>query len=176
MPSAGFVTEFWRDVLALIGAVGVVLTAVGLLIAFFQLRKTVSAGEAATRAAVDALNRSCRQYNHYVIAQSSQHLNEASVHVENHSWRSAAIRLGDVADLLLQVTDGDGDWSKFAERLHGMRCTFDKMGDCGEENLSASMRGKWQKLYRELSTKIVKSLTPFQDTRMEKDDVGPTEV
>lgn len=54
MDSAGFLNETWRDVIALVAAVGVGIAILGVGIAIEQIRRTRSSAEAARNAAIAA--------------------------------------------------------------------------------------------------------------------------
>lgn len=162
MQNGPFLDDFWRDILAVLGGLGVVFTAIGVWLAWRQMRQTTSAAKAASEAAINALNESRSQYNRFVITQISRHLAEARTHLKSDGYGVAAMRLSDIADLMLQIAGGDESWSEMAQRLQAMEQSFDRVHR-SEVPFSRSLRGKWQKLDREVNAKIANSLTPFTD-------------
>lgn len=167
--NVGFLNGGWRDALALIGSAGFALTAVGVWLAYRQMQRTTNANQAATSAALKALDEGRKQYNRYVIAQASRLLSEIRVYVKRAEWDIAGLRLSDLADLMVQVAGDDPEWGTMAERLHGMEGTFDRLQ---REDLpfSESLKGKWHKLQRELRTKIAQNYGPFPVEEQEHDD------
>jgi len=163
---AEFLTGFWRDLFTVFSVVGFLLTAIGVWLALKQMRRTTTAAEAA----IVALNESKERYNRYVIAQSFRLLTETRVYVKNERWDTAAMRLGDVAELLIQVAETDPIWADFANRLHSIEKSFEKL-ERKESSISDSLRGKWHKLERELRTKIAENFGPFPDENVVSDDI-----
>lgn len=168
MPVESFLTEFAQDTLTIVGACGFVLTAIGVWLAWLQMRRTTSAAEAASQTAVAALTESRDQYNRYIITHSSRLLTETRVYIKNESWYAAAMRLGDLADLLLQVAGNEPVWSELAGRLQTMEKSFDRIHR-NESTFSESLKGKWHKLDRELRTQIEVS---FHSPQSEPDYVS----
>lgn len=161
LPTDGFLSDFGRDLLGVIGFAGVLLTGVGLWLTWIQLRRTASAATAA----VEALKESRQRYNRYVVAQASRLLSESKVHTKQLRWSLASARLSDIADLLLQVGSDGSDWSHFAERLQEMERAFDKL----EDGKSISpMSGKWNSLLRDLRAKLGERFGPFPLERVEE--------
>jgi len=162
MPVESYLTDFAQNTLAIVGAGGVALTAIGVWLAWRQMRRTASAAKAASDAAVAALTESRSQYNRYVITQSSRLLTEARVYIKNESWDAAAMRLSDLADLLLRIAGDAQVWFELAGRLQAMEKSFDRIHQ-NESTYSGSLKGKWHKLDRELGIRIAGNLTPFND-------------
>ncbi len=158
--SDGYLSLFWQDTLTIIGGAGFVLTAIGVWIACLQMARTTTANQAATKAAVNALAEGRDQYNRYVIAQASRLASEARLYVKKQEWSIAAIRLSDLADLLLQVAGDDTSWANMAKRLHAMEGSFDRI-QIGEITYSDGLKGKWRKLQRELRLKIGENFGPY---------------
>lgn len=154
--------DFWKDALSIVSAAGFILTAIGVWLAWLQMRHTTSAAQAASQAAISAIEESRSQYNRYVIAQAYRLLTETRVYLKNNSWDAAAMRLGDLADLLIQVAGDDTIWAELAGRIQTMENTFERVHR-GESSFSESLKGKWYKLDRELRTKIAENLKPFND-------------
>ena len=159
-----YLNGFLRDTLTILGGVGLPLTALGVWLAYRQLCKTASAAEAASTAAVSALNENRRQYNHHAIAQSHRLLTEASIYVTYRAWKQAGMRVNDLTQLLLHVTDHD--WSQFVRRLQSMEKHFKKL-DSNQCDLTPGMKGKWETLEQELTVRIVENLAPFPEDQTE---------
>ena len=169
MANDGFLDSGWRDSLALIGVIGVILTALGVWFAYRQMKKTTSANEAATLAAVQALTESRRQYNRYVVGQASRILSEIRGHVRRQEWEVAGIRLIDLADLTVQVAGDDPEWRLITEKLHTMESTFDRLHR-REIGFTPGLRRKWDEAHRELRTKIAANYGPFPVAEGDPDD------
>lgn len=162
----GFLSRKVEQALALVGAGGVVLTAIGVFLAWWQIRKTASASVAATRAAVDALNDLRGQYNDYMIRQASRILNETRVYVHELRWSAAVIRLNDLADLFMQVSGDDQEWKDIALRLHSMETSIERIAKA-EGTFTKSLEGKWRKLQRDIRVKIAVNDSPFPVNQQE---------
>ena len=170
---AEYLNSFLRDALAILGGVGLPLTALGVWLAYWQLRKTASAADAASKAAVSAFNDSRREYNRYVIAQSLRLLTEARLHVNYEAWKAAGMRLNDMAQLLLGVAGHE--WPGFASRLLEMEKYFERL-DRREIKFTKGQREKWDKLERELSTRIAESFGPFPNDEAESDNANTRQI
>jgi len=139
----------WRDTLTIIGALAILLAA-------WQLWRTVSA----SRAAIKSLDQSRQQYNKYVIAQASRLLSDATFCARKRDWSLAALRLGDLGDLLLQIAHDDESWGTLAVRLHKMESTFSRLA-AQEVHNTPSLEGKWLALQRAVRKKIAEQVGPF---------------
>ena len=119
VPSDGFLSNGWRDWLAVTGVVGVVLTALGVWwswesvrLAARQLQRTTAANEAATAAAIRALEASRKQYDKHLLTQMQTLLEAAKNYVEAEKWDSASLRLGDRPSVY-----PDWDWRRKLGRV-----------------------------------------------------------
>jgi hypothetical protein len=157
--AAGLLNDAARDVIAIFGVAGVVLTAIGVFLAWLQMKKTVSANEAATRAALDAMAESRLNYYRYVVSQMSRLLSEAIACVNGAEWQVAAVRLRDLADLMTETGSGDDEWKILAVEVHNMEQTLTRIGR-GEIQYKGFMR-KWHRLQQALRTRITADLVPF---------------
>ncbi|TWT61940.1 hypothetical protein [Rubinisphaera italica] len=156
MPTDPFLNDFGRDLLTSIGGIGFILTAIGVWLAWIQIKKTNSA----TQAAIEALNHSRFEYNRYIINECSRLLSEGRVHSINVNWNMAAVRLSDIANLLNQLDVMDSQWRELSDRTRSMGKSFEKI-HANKSSISDNMKGKWNKLDSELSSKISEHLKPF---------------
>jgi hypothetical protein len=111
----GFLSNHWRDSLAIVGVVGVVLTAWGvwwswrsLQLAAQQLERTRTANEAATKAAIQALEDSRKQYDKHLLTEVQTLLEAAKIYVESENWQLASLRVRDVTHALTQLVTVHG--------------------------------------------------------------------
>lgn len=169
MPHQAFLSPFGQDIIAVSGVAGFVLTAIGVFLAWRQMRMTTSAAQAATEAAVAALDESRAQYNRYVISQASRILTEVGVYVKISAWDKAGLRVSDLAELLLQVAGDDSVWSELASRLQRMEKIFDRV-EKGNAQFTPSVEGKWHKMERELRMEIAEHYGPFSIDPSQKHD------
>ncbi|MCX7428132.1 MAG: hypothetical protein NTW96_21190 [Planctomycetia bacterium] len=163
---SGFLSDDWRDVLAVCGGVGVIITAVAFLLALHQVSRATSVAEASSKAAVEVLNESRRKHDRYLVSRISRLLNEVSAYVRSGEWRLASVRLLDLAELVSQISDGDARWDDLAGRLGEMEEWFERVGNSGRP-CSTSLRGKWRKLRTDLSSKITETDRPFPPAEKE---------
>jgi cell division protein FtsL len=166
--AAGLLDDTSRDVIAILGAVGVVLTAIGVLLAWWQMRKTTSANQAATKAALAAVNESRASYHRHVVAQMSRLLSESIVCMNGERWELAAMRLRDLADLITETSSGDDEWMNLASDVHTMEHALTRISR-GEIQYSRSLATKWHKLHQTLRTHITADLIPFPGSNEEGD-------
>ena len=163
----GFLSDSWRDGLAVSGGIGVIITAVAFLVAIYQVSRATSVAEASSNAAVEALSESRRKYKQYVVSHVSRLISEACIYVKKSDWRLASLRLIDLADLAAQISDEDEQWGDLTGRLRGKESSFERVGS-DEIVFSPSLRGKWRKLVCDLSSKITESDRPFPVVEKEK--------
>jgi hypothetical protein len=165
---AGFLSNGWRDALAVAGFVGVLLTVFGLWysirsldLAAKQLDRTRSANEAATAAAIEAIKQSRRQYDLHLVNQAHALISATKIYVDQSNWHLAAMRLSDIADALTHLGIGDQSWTDMAKRTRTMEYTFNRIA-AGEIPSQKSMMAKWRGLCRDLSAVIAERSAPFQ--------------
>ena len=161
MPVQGFINDFWGDVLSILSVVGFVLTALGVWLAYVQIRRTATAAQAATEAAIATYNESRDQYKRYVIAQADRLLAACHAHVKGKLWLLAVIRIGDLTDLLLQLTDDDLRWGEFSSRLEEVEQQFDRIQQ-NRIKYSDRLSIQWETLYREIRQIIRRKSQPFE--------------
>lgn len=104
----------WRDIINL---AGFAITIASLWLAFFQIRKTATAAEAARKAAERMLSQNRDQFRQYVAANLRRFLTELRMFVDGECWDRAAMRFDDLAEQLSQmalVSDGLNS-EKYAE-------------------------------------------------------------
>jgi hypothetical protein len=158
--AAGLLNDTARDVIAILGAVGVVLTAIGVFLTWLQIKKTISANEAATRAALDSIGESRVSYHRHVLSQMSRLFSESIVCVNGEQWQLAAVRLRDLADLMTETATNDDQWMKLAIDVQSMEQSLTRIGK-GEIQYTKGLRGKWHKLQQTIRTRITADLIPF---------------
>ena len=163
MPTQSILNDFWRDALSILGVIGFVLTAAGVWLAYVQMRRTATAAEAATDAAIESLRESEARYNKSTFAQCARLLADARELVRIERWDRAATRLGDLAELLLQLAETSDQWSGYVKRLYFLE---NALGRVFTEvtTFSTGTRGKWEKLDTELRTLFAERLKPFDKT------------
>jgi hypothetical protein len=166
--ATGFLDDRWRDGLAIVGAVGVLLTLVGVIVAIWQLYKTQSATAAATTAALDAINDSKKRYETYVLAQANRLLSEAKRLVQSEQWQLAVIRLDDMAENVMQFATADSQWADMAETLRQFSVQFERVAN--EDLKPDRVRRKWHKEQPKLSHKLGQHHGPFLSVQQEPND------
>ena len=170
--AAGLLDDITRDVIAILGAIGVVLTAIGVLLAWWQMRMTTSANQAATKAALQAMDESRASYYRHVVGQMSRMLSEAIICVNGEQWQLAAVRLRDLADLMTETSGRDDEWMKLALDLHTIEQALTRIGR-NEIQYTQRLANKWHKLQQTLRTRITADLIPFpvlKDSTDERDN------
>lgn len=90
----------WSFIVTVIGTVG---TIIGFVVAFFQLRKTRTAAQAATEAVTRAMKESQRYVVEYSLGNVAGFLTEAARCVQHDRWGEAAMRLSDVSETMSQL-------------------------------------------------------------------------
>jgi hypothetical protein len=165
--SDGFLSNGYRDWLAIIGVVGVLLTALGVWwswrsvkLAARQLQQTRAVNEALTTAAIQALEASRKQYDKHLLTQVQTHLEAAKIYVESEKWELASLRVRDLAHAFAQLEMGDGDWRKLGDSLPEMEETLVRVAR-DEIKFSKSLNTKWRALCRQISTSIAERSNPF---------------
>lgn len=162
----GFLPNFLRDVLAVVGVIGVVATLIALGLAWHQVQQATlqskhatSVAKAATDAAVAALSESRKKYNRHIISRANKMVSQASVYVNESNWTCASLRLNDIHDNLTEIAVDDTEWQSLASRLQKMETAFSNLpagSDC-----SKPTKSKWIILKTDLQTKINKFNSPF---------------
>ena len=166
--ATGFLDDRWRDVLTVGGAIGVLLTLIGLCIAVRQLYKTQSATEAATEAALQSFNDSKDRYEKYVLSQANRLLSEAKRLVQLNQWQLAAVRLDDMADCVTQFAAADETWKGIADTLRNFSVQFERVAN--DELKPDGVRRKWHKAQPKLSHKLGQHHGPFLSFQQEQND------
>lgn len=148
------------------GAVGVVLTALGLWasvgslrVAAAQLRRTTTANEAATNAAIQALTQSREQYNGHLLNEAHAHMETAKSFVTTKKWDLVVMRLGDLANVLTLLGIGDAKLGGFAGRVRNIEMQFHRVA--ATEIQFDTIQIKWQKLAGAISAEIAIKSAPF---------------
>lgn len=95
---AGFLPAWLIDTATVFGVGGTVATLYGLYLTWRQVLLTKQAAEAARDAAVESERRMRRQYLVYLVSDSHRSLSEIVIHVDHEDWRSAALRMSDLAE------------------------------------------------------------------------------
>ena len=100
----GFLSPFATDAIALLGAAGSALTAIGLAIAIWQLWANRKAQERVAEAVERAMEEQRRGFDRFVVAHAQRCWADAQRHVEQEAWRQAAMRLSDLAQYATQIS------------------------------------------------------------------------
>lgn len=161
MPTQSFLSDFWQDMLSILGVVGFVLTAIGVWLAYVQICKTASAAKAATDAAIATYNETRSQYKQYIVAQASRLLMGCQAHVLGATWQLAAARVEDLADIILQLADDDPHWIDFIEPLAKIGEQFNRV-QLGQIKYTIRLNKEWETLYRGIRLKISENNRPFE--------------
>lgn len=164
-----FLSDASRDVFSIFGFVGVLFTIVALIVGIWQLRRTQSAAEAATHAAVKSLRQSRDRYNRYLISQVSKYHKEARLFVTREEWALAAQRVDDVADLITQFSELDTEWGELSDRLRRFGDQFVRIAG-GEITFSRSIKSNWRKAVAAVSKKISLHHGPYHSMKEISDD------
>ena len=155
-------TDLWRDVISI---AGFSLTALGLIYAIVQIRKTKSAAHAAEEAANQSLAETHASFQRYAAATAHRFINEAQIHIDNQQWEKAAVRFNDVADQAAQLAALDSEWERLAEELRSWAAT------CGRHamgELTRFAKNKWVRFIVRLQAKIDSCHGPFRDMPRER--------
>ena len=151
-----FLNDFWRDIVSVVSAV---VTVVGFLVAYWQLRKTRSAALAAKDAAIRAVEESRGRFRKFILSNLFRFLTEARLHVNEKKWEMAAIRLGDVADQVSQLADVDHEWRPLLSEIRHWEETLRGRTSRGVRFAPR----KWADLLTRLQSKIDRDHGPFKD-------------
>src|SRR6185437_12777948 len=122
IPAAGFLTDFWRDVLNLAGFLGVI-------IAIVQITRTKGVADASREASSKALEQARLAFWQYSLATVQRLLSEAKSFVDASNWQGAALRTGDLAELAAQMAQSDDSaekakWGSLATEFRGWESTW----------------------------------------------------
>jgi len=148
-------SEAWRDIIAL-GSL--VVTVIGFILAYWQIRKTKTAAYAAREAANRSYEETRSQYHRYVLSNASRLLTETRAYAASEHWDKTVLRLRDLAEQISQLAATDDDWPSLMEELRKW-----------EARLSASDSPKvskktWADLMTRLQAKIDSRQGPFKNT------------
>ena len=163
MTEPGLLSNTWRDMLALIGVVGFVLTAIGVWLAWAQMRRTATAAKAATDAAIATFDESRARYNKLIVNQSARLLADCQVRIQNSDWTALIIRTDDLIQCLVQLSEQDTTWSVLLVELQEMEKLFNRIR-LTRLTYSDKTRNRWDTLYQELRAKIFQQVDPFART------------
>jgi hypothetical protein len=147
-------SESWRDIISL-GSL--VVTVVGFVLAFWQIRKTKSAADAARDAAIRAYDENRGLYRRFVLSCATRFLVEARFYADSEHWDRASLRLRDVGDQVSQLLDADPDWQDLLAELRRLDAALGA-------NPKPKFTGKrWVTLIERLQAKIDSHHGPFKD-------------
>ena len=163
MPTQSILNDFWRDALSILGVVGFVLTAAGVWLATIQMRRTATAAEAATDAAIATFNENRTRYIHHVLTQADRMLMGCHAHIKGKTWLLAVARIGDLAELLLQLVDDDPRWGDFIPRLEEIEQQLDRVQQA-RIKYSDRLSVQWETLFREIRQTIRMKSRPFESS------------
>jgi Tfp pilus assembly protein PilV len=146
-----FLSNGWRDVIAVAGLVATFLTILAFALAVYQIRKTQSAAEAATRAEKDALNEVQIQYRRFSANNAHHLVRNVKADVHKQQWDMAALQLSFLADQLVQLAGADESWKEIIARLRQWEASCHRQA-AGKTREFASE--KWIKFTVSLESKI----------------------
>lgn len=157
----GLLSNTTRDVLAVFGALGTVATLTALAIAIWQIVKTKAIAIAAREAATSATDANRRQFSRYVVSNANRLLQLAKIYVDAQEWRSAALRVSDLAEQVDQIaqvaTLEIGSWTDLAGDLRGWEDVFRAL----VAGKKAFARNKWNSDLRRISGMLAAFHGPF---------------
>jgi hypothetical protein len=148
--------DFLRDIIAI---ASLVVTIIGFVIAFLQIRRTRSATEAARAAAENALAQSQRSYGHFTVAIAHRMISEIQSHVQKKNWEVGSLRLRDLADQIVQLEGTETDWKKDATKLRKWAEICFRQLDAAEAQTFD--REKWSEFFLKLQSKIDSHFRPY---------------
>jgi uncharacterized membrane protein len=155
-----FLAPFWQDAIAVAGFLGVLVTILALVIAICQLVKTKNASRAFTEAASKTVDELRERYTRYLISDAHRLLIESKMLVASDRWENAAMRLADLAHIVVQVRDVDAQWVELADTLRGMEISLRRIAK-GEIRFTNDISRKWNHLHQQLAEKISRNDGPF---------------
>ena len=146
-PASRFLSEFGRDAVAVaglvgawIGLVGVAATLYGLWLTWAQLKRTASAADAAAGAAT----RSRLAYERLIRSLGLQSTANVRHLVRQEEWWAASLKASDVADLLAQLADPDGETAAVAETMRTAAEAFSRIADQKDRlTFNRDLRKEW---------------------------------
>jgi hypothetical protein len=160
----GFLDNWWRDLIAVVGVVGTMATLIALLISIWQIIRTRRASEATKHATSETLEKIRRQLSRYTAANLTRHLNEAQNAFDSQDWKMVVVRLGDLAEQAAQVlaqSDGSGtDWGQVASELRKWQNTIRTIGS-SERKLAQSQLTKWNDFTQRTASQLDRLNLPF---------------
>ena len=151
-----FLTPFIRDLLTVVGGIGFVLTVVGVWLAWWQLRKTVSSSEAALL----QLSQSKQKYAEYLYTYGLRLLAEARSFASSERFEQALLRLVDLGDVILKLSIEDNSWDELRNSIAEMETTFERIAK-GELKFRTSLKSKWRDLEQKTRVKFQEKTGPF---------------
>lgn len=151
MPTRALLSDFGRDAFALASTI---VTLVGFIIAYWQIRKTKSAALAAKDAADRSFGESRRHFQKYVLSNILRSLAEAKILVAAQARDKAAMRLNDLGDQISQLADTDEGWQILLSEVRYWETVFR-----GNRRIATK---KWDDLVDRLQAKIDSVHGPFK--------------
>jgi len=145
-----FLTPFCRDVLTVVGGLGTILTVIGLALAWWQLRKTTSASQAA----LTQLNLSKQKYVEYLYTYGLRLLSDVRSSAGSDKFEQTHLRLIDLADVVLKLSTEDDSWDELLNSISEMETVFERLAK-GELQYRPSLKAKWRKLEQKARLKFV---------------------
>ena len=104
---SGFLSDDWRDVLAIgslvITSVGVLVTLVAFLVAIVQIRRAVSSAKAAADAAEAVREEMSKRAQVADLSSAVPRINEIHALITASEHRAASLRLNDLRELMIQI-------------------------------------------------------------------------
>lgn len=147
-------SETWRDIIAL-GSLAI--TIVGFVIAFLQIRKTRSAALAARDVANKVFDESRTHFQRHVLSYAMRFLAEAKLHANVGQWEKTAVRLGDLADQVSQLSDVDQSRQPLLIELRRWETKVIS------RPMTESMKKKWMSVVGRVQERIDSQNGPFKD-------------
>lgn len=124
MADTGFLSNGWRDCLAVFGVIGTLASIAGVIYAIVQIKKTKAVADAIKTVTTNMRSATKEDYHRYVVSNAVRCIGEAKAFVEGELWLQASLRLIDIAHQLTQLAnvvhdDATGStWSALTEELH----------------------------------------------------------
>jgi hypothetical protein len=147
----GLFSNTVRDVFAIVGVIGVVVTITALFLTLHQIRQAVSVTEATSKAAINTINENRDRFNRHLTTQSLSLCPVIIDHIRNDQFAMASTRLAELARLLRQVIDDKAVWYDLASQLDTTDEQFGRIA-AGVIRCSEGMRKKSRRLIAEVQT------------------------
>lgn len=147
-PGMGFLTDLYRDWLAI---VSLVLTLLGLVYTALQARRAASAAAAAKNAAEQTRNESWRRFRVFTGRRAREWAHRGQTYIDRSEWELAALSLRALADEASYLATEDASWNQMATDL---RETGEACASLAAQRGKKAYHAKWNTLLNTLLEKL----------------------